>query len=112
PIDLVKSELPQLERGAQVRHAFLGVETGDATDGKGALVGSVQGGSPASSAGLRRGDVVTAFEGSPIRGSNDLVAAITARHPGDRVKLTVRRGSSSVDIGATLGTQPSQASSG
>ena len=112
PIDLVKSELSQLERGAQVSHAYLGIETGNSSDGKGALVGSVQGGGPAAAAGLRNGDVVTAFDGSPIHGSNDLVSAITSHRPGDRVKLTVRRGSSSVDVTATLVAQPRQASTG
>jgi putative serine protease PepD len=112
PIDLVKSELSQLERGAQIRHAYLGVETGDATSGQGALVGSVQGGGPAASAGLHSGDVVTAFDGSPVNGSNDLVGAITGHRPGDRVTLTVKRGSSTRDITVTLGTQPRQASNG
>ena len=112
PIDIVKSELSQLESGAPVSHAFLGIETGNATDGNGALVGSVQGGGPAAAAGMRSGDVVTAFDGSPIRGSNDLVSAITSHKPGDRVKLTVRRGSGSVEITATLAAQPRQASTG
>jgi putative serine protease PepD len=112
PIDLVKSELSQLESGARVRHAFLGIETNNSSDGKGALVGSVQGGGPAAAAGMHHGDVVTAFDGSPIHGSNDLVAAITARRPGDRVTLTVRRGSSSVTVTATLAVQPRQASAG
>jgi len=112
PIDLVKSELSQLESGARVSHAYLGIETGNSTDGKGALVGSVQGGSPAAAAGLRNGDVVTAFDGSPIHGSNDLVSAITSHRPGDRVKLSVRRGSSSVEVTATLAAQPRQASTG
>ena len=111
PIDLVKSELSQLERGAQVSHAYLGIETGNSTDGKGALVGSVQSGGPAAAAGLRNGDVVTAFDGSPIRSSNDLVAAITSHRPGDRVNVTVRRGSSSVSVSATLAAQPRQAAS-
>src|SRR5205085_12281919 len=112
PIDLVRSELSQLESGARVRHAFLGIETNNSSDGKGALVGSVQGGGPAAAAGMHNGDVVTAFDGSPIHGSNDLVAAITARRPGDRVRVTVRRGSSSVTVTATLAAQPRQASTG
>jgi putative serine protease PepD len=111
PIDLVKSELSQLERGAQVNHAFLGIETGQSADGKGALIGAIQGGGPAAGAGLQRGDIVTAFDGSPIQGSNDLVAAITGHQPGDRVKLTVRRGSSTRVVTVTLAAQPRQAAS-
>ena len=112
PIDVVRSELSQLESGAQVSHAYLGISSGDATNGQGALVGAVQGGSPAAAAGLRRGDVITAIDGSPVHGSNDIVSAITSHRPGDRVSLSVRRGSSRLNIGATLATQPRQAPSG
>jgi S1-C subfamily serine protease len=41
-----------------------------------------------------------------------VVSAITSHKPGDRVKLTVRRGSSSVEVTATLAAQPRQASTG
>jgi S1-C subfamily serine protease len=34
------------------------------------------------------------------------VAAIAGRHPGDRMELTVRRGSDALTLTATLGTQP------
>jgi len=112
PIDVVRGELSQLESGAQVSHAYLGISSGDATNGQGALVGAVQGGSPAAAAGLRRGDVITAIDGSPVHGSNDIVSAITSHRPGDRVSLSVRRGSSRLNIGATLATQPRQAPSG
>ena len=92
PIDVVRSELLQLESGAQVSHAYLGISSGDATNGQGALVGAVQGGSPASAARLRRGDVVTAIDGSPVHGANDIVSAITSHRPGDRVSLSVAQG--------------------
>ena len=40
------------------------------------------------------------------------MAAITAHRPGDRVKLTLRRGSGTSDVPVTLATQPNQAASG
>jgi putative serine protease PepD len=46
-----------------------------------------------------------------VTGSNDLGAAIAAHKPGDKVTLTVRRGSQTLKIDVTLGTQPTQASS-
>jgi len=95
-----------------VSHAYLGISSGDATNGQGALVGAVQGGSPASAAGLRRGDVVTAIDGSPVHGANDIVSAITSHRPGDRVSLSVQRGSARLNVSATLATQPRQAPSG
>jgi putative serine protease PepD len=112
PIDLVKSELGQLEAGKSVSHAYLGVSTSSAsqTASAGALVGQVTSGGPADKAGLRAGDVVTALGSTKISGSNDLVAAIARRKPGDHVTLTVRRGSQTLRVDVTLGTQPTQAS--
>jgi putative serine protease PepD len=112
PIDLVKSELSELEAGKSVSHAYLGVSTSTAdTSTAGALVQSVSSGGPAADAGLRSGDIVTAIGTSTIQGTNDLVAAIASHHPGDRVEVTVRRGSQTVKVTVTLGTQPTQATS-
>ena len=86
PIDLVKSELSQLEAGQTVSHAYLGVSTSTAdTSTPGALVQSVTSGGPADDAGLRSGDIVTALGSTTIKGTNDLVAAIATHQPGDRV---------------------------
>jgi S1-C subfamily serine protease len=108
PIDVVKSELSQLERGAQVSHAYLGASTTEASDQQGAVVQGVRRGSPAAAAGLRSGDAVTAIDGAPIHGSNDLIAAVTSHKPGDRVTLTVQRGSGRQTLHATLAAQPRQ----
>jgi putative serine protease PepD len=112
PIDLVRSELSQLEAGKTVRHAYLGVATSTADSATpGALVQSVTSNSPAADAGLRSGDVVTAIGSTAIHGTNDLVAAIATHQPGEHVQLSVRRGSQTVKLTATLGTQPTQATS-
>ena len=110
PIDLVKSSLKTLEAGGQVKHAYLGVATADSASGTaGAAVSSVSAGGPAADGGLRGGDIVTAFDGAAVSDSTDLVAAIATHQPGDRVQLTVRRGSSTEHLTVTLGTQPTQA---
>jgi len=110
PIDLVADEIDQLAAGQRVAHAYLGVSTGDTAGTAGAAVGDVVQGGPAATAGLQAGDVVTAVDGTPIDGSADLVAAIAAKTPGDRITLTVTRGSGTQTITATLGTQPEQRS--
>jgi putative serine protease PepD len=83
------------------------VGTTQSTGTTGARVGSVAAGSPAASAGLKAADIVTAIDGKQITGSSDLVAAIADRAPGDRIKLTVRRGSDTLTLTATLATQRS-----
>ncbi|HWT25578.1 MAG TPA: PDZ domain-containing protein, partial [Solirubrobacteraceae bacterium] len=65
-------------------------------------------GAPADDAGLRAGDVVTHFGGAQVADANDLVAAIAEHRPGDEVRVTVRRGSDSVDLTVRLGTQPAR----
>lgn len=112
PIDLIADELDELEAGETVSHAYLGVATTESNGTTtGALVGSVTSNSPAASAGAKAGDVVTAIDGKQITSSSDLVAAIADRDPGDQVELTVRRGSDTLTLTATLGTQPTQSSS-
>jgi len=111
PIDLVKAELPQLKAGQSVRHAYLGVSTGDASSATniGALIGAVSGNGPAASAGLRTGDVVTQIGSAKVRNSGDLVGAIATHKPGDSVAVTVKRGGSTKTVNVTLGTQPASA---
>ncbi|HEX6743200.1 MAG TPA: trypsin-like peptidase domain-containing protein [Solirubrobacteraceae bacterium] len=110
PIDLVRSELSKLEAGRTVRHAYLGVSTSDLGTGTaGALIQSVASSGPAAGAGLRSGDVVTRIGSATIKGTNDLVAAVAAHAPGDRVQVTVKRGSNTQTVTVTLGTQPTQA---
>jgi putative serine protease PepD len=112
PIDLVKSELSSLEAGKNVSHAYLGVSTSSVSSTTtGALIQSVSSGGPAADAGLRSGDVITKLGSTTIKGSNDLVAAITTHKPGAKVALTVRRGSDTTHLTVTLGTQPTQATS-
>jgi S1-C subfamily serine protease len=58
---------------------------------QGAIIRYVAEDSPAATAGLRRGDVITAIEGDPIESPQDLIDAIAERKPGDRVTLTLYR---------------------
>jgi putative serine protease PepD len=112
PIDLVKSELSDLEAGKTVSHAYLGVSTSTAGGSTaGALVQGVTNGGPADDAGLRSGDIVTAIGSTTIKGTNDLVATIATHKPGDRISVSVRRGSQTHELTVTLGTQPTQATS-
>ena len=109
PSDLVTAELAQLEAGETVEHAYLGVSTGTASEGTpGAQVAEVVQGSPAAEAGLRQGDVITALGEEEVASTEDLVAAIAAREPGETVSLEVERNGQKMALKVTLGTQPAQ----
>ncbi|OJU83807.1 MAG: hypothetical protein BGO11_06115 [Solirubrobacterales bacterium 70-9] len=108
PSNLVASELSQLEAGETVEHAYLGVSTGTATETAGAQVAEVVQGSPAAEAGLRQGDVITALGEEKIASTEDLVAAIAAREPGETVTLEVERNGRSTALKVTLGPQPAE----
>jgi putative serine protease PepD len=113
PINVVKAELPQLEAGARVTHPYLGVSTEEGSiNSQGAMVASVAAGSPAADAGLRAGDLITALNGHDVTGPSQLVGDVSALKPGDKITLTVERGSSTLRLSAALGTQSGQAPTG
>jgi putative serine protease PepD len=106
PSNTVRSVADQLVSGQKVEHAYLGVSLEDTASG-GAKIATVTSGSPAADAGLKAGDVVTAFDGESISNAEDLTAAVVAKQPGDTVKITVKRDGSTKTLTATLGTRPS-----
>jgi putative serine protease PepD len=106
PSNTIRVVASQLVSGKTVQHAYLGVFVGDA-NGAGAKIARVHGGSPAANAGIKAGDVVTAFGGRTIRGADDLTAAVAAHKPGDKVSVTFERGGSSKTVDVTLGNRPS-----
>jgi putative serine protease PepD len=105
PSNTVRSVADQLVSGQKVEHAYLGVSLETAVNG-GARIATVTAGSPAADAGLKAGDVVTAFDGKSISSADELTAAVVAKQPGDSVKITVERGGSTKTLEATLGTRP------
>src|ERR687888_1848061 len=76
PSNTIRSIVTKLVSGKTVQHAFLGVSIADATNRAGARIGSVRNGSPAADAGLKAGDVITAFGGRTIASAEDLTVAV------------------------------------
>ena len=58
----------------------------------GVIVGTVTPNGPASKAGLQPDDVIVSIDGKSIKDGDELVAIISAKHPGDTVKLGFLRG--------------------
>jgi S1-C subfamily serine protease len=116
PIDTAKSEISQLEKGGTVRGAYIGL-TSLTIDGSlkalnlpvgsGALVQSVQKGTPAEKAGIKGGtvsgsteggqvavggDIIVSIDGKAVAGSEDLASDISAKKPGDTISVGLLRG--------------------
>jgi putative serine protease PepD len=107
PSSTVTRVVAQLRSGGKAEHAYLGVQL--SADTGGARVATVTSGGAADDAGVRKGDVITAVDGTAVDGAEALSAAVDAHGPGEQVRLTVRRGGSTQTLIATLGTRPSSA---
>jgi putative serine protease PepD len=106
PSDAVKSVADTIISGGKVQHAYLGITIGTASSGSGAQVSAVKAASPALTAGLKAGDVITAIDGTSVASADDLTAKISAHQPGDKVTLSVTRNGSTLKLDVTLGTRP------
>src|SRR5215813_6547683 len=73
------------------------------TQGPGVVVYQVQPGSGADRGGLRKGDVITALNGTPINDPNSFRNMIAGTPPGKEVTLTVKREGKEQEVRATLG---------
>jgi putative serine protease PepD len=106
----VRQVEPVLARGDKVAHPWLGVSTGDPTNGsKGAQVGTVVPGGPAQAAGLQPGDTILSIDGQDIVSSEDVAVAVNGDHVGQTIDVRVRRNGQEQTVKVTLGERPSQA---
>jgi serine protease Do len=69
---------------------------------QGALVRSVEAGSPADKAGVEAGDIITKFDGKVIDRASDLPRLVGNTKPGHRSTMTVFRRGSTRDLGVTI----------
>jgi serine protease Do len=118
PASTVKNVVEQLKEHGSVTRGWIGVQiqpvTKDLAEGlglkkaKGALVAEPQENSPASKAGIKAGDVITAVNGQEVDDARDLAKKIGSMAPNSAVKLTVMRDGSEKTVSLTLGELPSQ----
>ena len=67
---------------------------------------AVTSGGPADRAGLRAGDVIRTAGGTSTPDTQALATALAAAHPGDKIALSVVRGTERLTVTATLGELP------
>ena len=102
PIDTVKRLTDEIITTGSSSTPIIGVELNMTAEGPGAEVGAVTSGSPAETAGLQSGDVITAVNGEVVADATQLIVTIRSQAPGDTVVLTVERNGSSSEIPVTL----------
>ena len=109
PVDQAERLAQEILDSGTATKPVLGVQGNAAAGtGEGAQIGAVTDGSPAASAGLVAGDVVTRVDDSRVQDFADLIARIGSYAPGDRVTLTLADGRTAE---VTLGSIPDQAAS-
>ena len=119
PSNMARTVMDQLINSGQVRRGQLGltvlrIPSEEASnlgvrEGPGVVVYDVKPGSAADRAGLRRGDVITALNGTSVSDPNTFRNLIAATAPGTDVALTVRRGGNEQQVRARLGEFTPQA---
>jgi serine protease Do len=101
PSNLASNIVAQLKDHGSVERGWLGVEMQPLTEGlakavglpneNGVLVNNVEKDSPASRANVKQGDVITAYNGAPVKTTRDLAVDVANTKAGDAAKLTVWR---------------------
>ncbi|MBV9926041.1 MAG: DegQ family serine endoprotease [Acidobacteria bacterium] len=116
PANMAKDVMGQLVATGKVRRGMLGVNIQNVTadlasslglnQARGALVSGVSAGGPADRAGLKRGDVITAFNGAPVTDNNTLRNAVARTRPGTAATVTVMRDNREQQFSVTLAELP------
>jgi serine protease Do len=118
PIDIAMKVKNDLQKYGKVERGRLGVtvqpmtkELGEAfgiKETKGALVSSVEPGSPAAKAGFQPGDVITKVNNQPVEQSSDLPRVIGETKPGTAITLQVLRQGQPHDLKVQVGRAPDE----
>jgi serine protease Do len=100
----VRDAWKDLTKGVVRRgQSYIGVR--GKTDAPECELSEVSAGSPAESAGLRSGDVVTHFSGQRVWNFAELVMLVQMRRPGDRVPLKIVRDGREADLELEIGSR-------
>ena len=138
PSTIVNRVVPELIKNGKYQHAYLGVSIVSmqpdlakamnlSSTQRGALVESVQTGSPAEKAGLKGssqqvtinglnaqvgGDIITAVDGTAVKTSDDVIAYLESHvSVGQKVTLNILRGGKDQSIDVTVEARPANTAS-
>lgn len=107
PSNLVKRVAQDIIDNGKAEHGRVGATVSSVTGSTGvvgALVHEVTPGSPADKAGLAAKDVVTTFNGVPVRNEVDLTAQVRSLRPGDTAEMIIVRDGVTKKLSVTVGS--------
>jgi serine protease Do len=118
PIDVAMQVKDQLQATGHVTRGRIGVAVQSVNQSlaqsfglpkpEGALVSSVDDKGPAKRAGIKAGDVILAWNGTPIDQSADLPVLVAQTPPGKQAQVKVWRDGVERTLGVTVGTMPEE----
>jgi serine protease Do len=113
PSQIVRATTEQLIKSGKVEHGYLGIGMNDVTpdnahffnlqDATGAIVSQVTPDSPASSGGLKTGDVIAQLNGQKIVNGSALQVAVSEMAPGTKITLGILRDGKPTTLNLTVG---------
>ena len=116
PIDVAMDIADQLKKTGKVTRSYLGfnlqdldrnlAESYNLPKPEGSLITNVQPNSPAEKAGLKAGDIILKFNGTPISRTSELLNYLNRTMPNQTVQLEILRDDKKRNISATLTTAP------
>jgi serine protease Do len=122
PINLAVQVKDQLVKTGKVAHSRLGVEVQTLNQSladsfklnspNGALVAKVVPDSAAAEAGIKVGDVILKFNGTPIIDAGSLSQHVGTATPGEKATIEIWRNGKALDLTATIGNAATLAAAG
>ena len=119
PIDVANDIANQLKTGGKVTRGRIGVviqpvtrelaESFGLPKPAGALVSSVEKGSPAEKAGIEAGDVILKFGGRDVNSSEDLPRLVGGSKPGTKAAVQLMRNKAAREVSVVVGEMPDEA---
>ncbi len=119
PIDVANDVATQLKTAGKVSRGRIGVviqpvtkelaESFGLPKPSGALVSSVEKGSPADKAGIEAGDVILKFGGRDVNSSEDLPRLVGSTKPGSKVNVQLMRNKAGREVSVVVGEMPEEA---